>query len=48
VRRVKGRKVIQYLVKWKGYLEDENTWVDEIDIHEDVIKEYERASVSAL
>lgn len=24
VRRVKRRKVVQYLVKWKGYLEEEN------------------------
>ncbi|KAI9752223.1 MAG: hypothetical protein M1835_001112 [Candelina submexicana] len=47
VCRVKRRKVIQYLVKWKGYAEEENTWADKMDIHEDVIKEYESASVSA-
>jgi hypothetical protein len=47
VRRVKRRKVVQYLVKWKGYPEEENTWADEMDIHEDIIKEHESASVLA-
>lgn len=44
VRRVRKRKVVQYLVKWKGYSEEENTWADETDIHDDLIEEYESAS----
>ena len=41
VRRIRRRKVVQYLVKWKGYPDEENAWADEIDIHEDLIKDYE-------
>ena len=26
VHRVRRRKVVQYLVRWKGYMEAENTW----------------------
>lgn len=37
VRRVRKRKVVQYLVKWKGYPEEENTWTDDADIHDDLI-----------
>ena len=47
VRRIKKRKVVQYLVKWKGYPEEENTWVNDMDVHEDIIKEYENTSFSA-
>jgi Chromo (CHRromatin Organisation MOdifier) domain len=45
VRRVRRRKIVEYLVKWKGYPEEEITWVDEMDVHEDLIKEYKSASV---
>ena len=47
VRRVRRRKVIQYLVKWIGYSEEENSWEDEADIHEDLIRDYETRDVSA-
>ena len=40
VRAVRRRKIIQYLVKWKGYPEDENTWEDETDIHNDLTKAF--------
>src|SRR5205085_9370673 len=35
------RKVIQYLVKWEGYGSEHNSWINETDIHEDLIKAYE-------
>lgn len=47
VRRVRRHKVVQYLVKWKGYTEEENTWEDVVSIHEGLIKKYESGSVSA-
>jgi Chromo (CHRromatin Organisation MOdifier) domain len=36
-KRVRGKRV-QYLVKWQGYPENENTWEDEKDIHYDLIE----------
>jgi Chromo (CHRromatin Organisation MOdifier) domain len=39
VGRGRRKKMItQYWVKWKGYLEDDNSWVNEADIHDDLIK----------
>ena len=46
VRRVRGRKVVHYFVKWKGYSDEENTWEDKKDIHEDLIEDYEGARAS--
>jgi hypothetical protein len=40
IRRAGKRKSVQYLVKWTGYPEDENTWEDETDIHDDLIKAF--------
>lgn len=41
VGRGRRKKMItQYWVKWKGYPEDDNTWVNEADMHEDLIKAY--------
>jgi RNase H-like domain found in reverse transcriptase/Reverse transcriptase (RNA-dependent DNA polymerase)/Integrase zinc binding domain/Chromo (CHRromatin Organisation MOdifier) domain/Retrotransposon gag protein/Integrase core domain len=34
------RRRRQYLVKWAGYPESDNSWVDEEDIDRDVVKEY--------
>ena len=31
---------VQYLVKWEGYPDYENTWEDEADIHDDLIKAF--------
>ena len=39
--------ITQYWVKWKGYLEDDNSWVNEADIHEDLIKAYREVQTSA-
>ena len=40
-RRKKKR---QYLVKWKGYPDSDNEWVDDADMHApEAIKEYEEA-----
>lgn len=49
VRRLGGRnrrKVIQYLVKWEGYGNEHNGWVNETDIHKDLIKAYAASTVS--
>ena len=41
VGRGRRKKIItQYRVKWRGYPEDDNSWVNEADIHDDVIKVY--------
>ena len=43
----RGRKV-QYLVKWKGYLESENQWVDWDDLHADeVIADFKKRNPTA-
>lgn len=46
MHRIRRRKVVQYFVKWKGYPEEENTWVDKANIHKDLVKEYESVSIS--
>lgn len=33
-----------YLVKWKGYSDDENSWVSRLNLHHQIIKEYELKS----
>ena len=44
----RGRKV-QYLVKWKGYPESENQWVDWDDLHVDeVIAEFKKRNPTAV
>ena len=44
----KGRKV-QYLVKWKGYPESENQWVDWDDLHADeVIADFKKKHPTAV
>ncbi|KUJ09509.1 uncharacterized protein LY89DRAFT_290074 [Mollisia scopiformis] len=41
VGRGRRKKMItQYWVKWKGYPEDDNSWVNEADMHGDLIKAY--------
>lgn len=41
VGRGRRKKIItQYWVKWKGYPEDDNSWVNEADIYKDLIKAY--------
>lgn len=46
VRRIRTRKVVQYFVKWKGYPEEENTWVDKANIHKDLVDDYESVRIS--
>ena len=44
----RGRKV-QYLVKWKGYPESENQWVDWDDLHADeMIAEFKKKNPAAV
>jgi hypothetical protein len=46
VGRGRRKKMItQYWVKWKGY-PDDNSWVNEADIHEDLIKAYREVHLS--
>ncbi len=40
VRGRHRRKIIQYFVKWQGCPDEDNTWLDEEDIHEDLIAAY--------
>ncbi len=36
------RRKKQYLIKWKGYLDSDNKWVDKADVHApDAIREFE-------
>jgi hypothetical protein len=47
VSRGRHKKIItQYLVKWKGYPKDDNSWVNKADIHEDLIKAYRAVQTS--
>jgi hypothetical protein len=39
--------ITQYWVKWKGYPEADNSWVNEADMHEDLIKAYRAVQTSA-
>ena len=41
-----GRRCkLQYLVKWKGYLDSDNQWVDKEDVFaEDAIREFENSN----
>ena len=48
VGRGRRKKMItQYWVKWKGYPEDDNSWVNEADIHDDLIEAYVAGKSSA-
>jgi len=45
VRKIKNRKVTQYLAKWLGYDESESTWITKGDLTADAhcfIDEYEQ------
>lgn len=47
VPRGKGRRkrmVAQYWVKWQGWSDEYNEWVDEGDIHEDLVAAYNSAA----
>lgn len=39
-RRLHKKSVTQYLVRWLGYEEDEDCWVDEKDIHPGLIEQF--------
>ena len=41
IGRGQGRKR-QYYIRWAGYGEDDDSWVKEEDIHEDLVTEYQR------
>jgi hypothetical protein len=40
LRRRKRRRVIEYLVKWQGYGEEDNSWVRAADIHPGLIEDF--------
>ena len=43
-RHYRRKKKHQYLVKWKGYPDSDNEWVDHADMHApEAIKEYKEA-----
>ena len=37
----------QYLVKWGGYLDDQSAWINEDNIHEDLMEAYHSATTTA-
>jgi hypothetical protein len=43
-RRNRGR-MIEYLVKWQGYGEVDNSWVKKADIHPGLIEDFASAAV---
>jgi hypothetical protein len=43
-RRNRGR-MTEYLVKWQGYGEADNSWVKEADIHPGLIEDFANAAV---
>ncbi|KAI0425914.1 hypothetical protein F5Y09DRAFT_351796 [Xylaria sp. FL1042] len=50
VSRGKGRRkrmVVQYWVKWQGWSDEHNEWVDEDDIHEGLVAAYNSATAGA-
>ena len=48
VGRGRRKKMItKYWFKWKGYPEDDNSWVNEANIHEDLINAYRAVQTSA-
>jgi chromobox protein 1 len=48
-RRYGRMKKLQYLLKWKGYPEAENTWQDKKDIFaQQLIKEYHKEHPMAI
>ncbi|KKY22682.1 putative carbonic anhydrase 2 [Phaeomoniella chlamydospora] len=40
VRKIGKRKKVQYLVKWEGYPESRNEWVNEADINDDLVEAF--------
>jgi hypothetical protein len=46
-RGTRKKMITQYWVKWKGYPEDDNSWVNEADMHEDLIQAYREVQTSA-
>ncbi|PMD53357.1 uncharacterized protein K444DRAFT_635392 [Hyaloscypha bicolor E] len=41
------KMITQYWVKWKGYPDDNNSWVNEANMYEDLIKAYRAVQTSA-
>ena len=39
------RRMVEYLVKWQGYGEADNSWVKETDIHPGLIEDFGSAAV---
>jgi hypothetical protein len=41
------KNVTQYLVQWRGYPNDQSIWINEDNIHEDLIEAYRSAATTA-
>ncbi len=49
LRHVGQRRQLQYLVKWKGYPDSDNQWVNQEDVFaEEAIREFEKSTNSAV
>jgi hypothetical protein len=44
-QRIRGRNVVQYLIKWKGYPDSDNTWEPRHHLHCDtLLEEFDKRS----
>ena len=41
-KRIEERKMVYYLIKWKGYGDEDNTWEPKSNLSPEMIKEYEK------
>jgi len=44
-KRIEEKKIAYYLIKWKGYGDEENTWEPKSNLSSEMIKEYEKRQI---
>ena len=44
-KRIEERKTVYYLIKWKGYGDEDNTWEPKLNLGSEMIKEYENRQI---